>query len=229
MLGGGPSPPPDPRVVAARPLPDRYLPLSDGEGRGARGPGEGQAPLESAGLPLRGGFPMETYPSDGDGRGGATELGEGQALPRTPGLPLRGRFPMDARPCQPAGGRGRNGSGGGPSPPPGPPDGRCVATSRGRPPLSALARGEQVVRGDQVPRDPRLPRRLPDGCLPLSGGGEQVTWGRACPCPVPVGGKPTPLPQAITPSPTTPSPRTVSTTAAAPARAARGRRARGCC
>ena len=69
--------------------------------------GEGQALPPTPGLPLRGGFPMDTSPCQ-MAMGEEEQLIRGRAKPSPapPGLPLRGRFPMDTSSCQMAMGAG---------------------------------------------------------------------------------------------------------------------------
>ena len=65
LLGGGPSPPPDPRVAAARRLPNRNLPMS----AHAVGEGEPRSP-RTPGLSRSGGFPGGVSPCQPRRQGG---------------------------------------------------------------------------------------------------------------------------------------------------------------
>ena len=75
-IGGGPSPPPDPRVAAARPLSNGHLPLSACAGSGgdvcARG---GRALSRAPGLARRGCLPGKVLPLSGGGGSGDASLG----------------------------------------------------------------------------------------------------------------------------------------------------------
>ena len=173
--GGGLGPPPEPRIAAARRLPDGYLPLpAPAGGEGEQLTRGGPSPSGPPGLPLRGRVPTES--SSYRIATGATDLGEGLVLPRSPELPRRGRFPMDTSPCQPS--PWKRGPGGG----------------EGRPGRPAAKSGPQLVpapiggfRAPSVaPSHPGAPRVR--GAVRCRGPGRAA--GRKCPLRCPAGRSP---------------------------------------